>query len=466
MAILGQVTIDEIAVYSVSADPSVDGFAAAIGSIASLDDDVNGRLWIKSGAGNTAWSIIPRLPNATALTANRFVFPDANGMLVTTPYALWEGGTGGRFSFGLNAPATPQSTIHLDRGNAQGVHVRMTAGTTTGQTAGDGTEFGIDNAGAAEILQRENSPVNFYTNGILRGSFAAAGNFIVGATSTPIDITGASALPQFQIIGTSAVQMAGIQYSADTIGPVFNLLKSRGATIGAQGLVSSGDEFGRIQFRASDGVNFQAGASIRALVDGTASAGSMPGYMILMTTPTGSTTPVERMRIDSTGQSIFAANIRLGNGTDTTNGNMRFDGSEFLAREGGVWRNTVINPTVITSGTGGLSTTSATYSTITGLTTTPAAGTYLVYYSVNANITANSNGDVAVFLANNEQVETTRNIGVTSNFGTTSTVSGLCSAMTVLTVNGSQVVDVRFRENGGGTLTITNKVFILIPIAR
>jgi hypothetical protein len=41
MAILGQVTIDEIAIYSVSVDPSGDGFPAAIGSIASLDDDTN-----------------------------------------------------------------------------------------------------------------------------------------------------------------------------------------------------------------------------------------------------------------------------------------------------------------------------------------------------------------------------------------------------------------------------------------
>lgn len=125
------------------------------------------------------------------------------------------------------------------------------------------------------------------------------GYSLIGST-TPVDITGLSAIPIFQIQGTSAVQMAGIQYSNDTIGPVFNLLKSRGGLL-AQGLVSNNDEFGRLQFRASDGVNFQAGASIRGLVDGTASAGSMPGRLILMTTPTGSTTPVERMRISQDG---------------------------------------------------------------------------------------------------------------------------------------------------------------------
>lgn len=464
MAVIGQITVDQISIYEVDADPSVGGIPATIGSIASLYDGTNSRIWIKSGATDTGWSIVPRLSSGTPLTQGGFVFADANGNLITnTARAYWDGA--GRFSFGSNAPAIPQSTIHLDRGTGVGTHIRMTAGATTGQTSGDGSEFGIDDTGAAEIRQFENSAINFYTNNLLRASITSDGKLISGPTSTGIDITGSSAIPQFQIVGTSAVQMAGIQYSADTIGPVFNLLKSRGATIGAQGLVSSGDEFGRIQFRASDGVNFQAGASIRALVDGTASAGSMPGYLILMTTPTGATVPVERMRIDSTGQSIFSANIRLGNGTDTTNGNLRFDGSEFLVRQGGSWRNGTIVPTVITSGTGSLSTTSATYSTITGLTNTPAAGTYLVYYSVNVNITANSNGDVAIFLAGNEQTETTRNLGITNSLGT-STNSACLSAMTVVTVNGSQVVDVRFRENGGGTLAVTNKCFVLIPIAR
>lgn len=464
MAVLGQITVDEIYILSVDADPAGSSTPAPIGSIATLDNNTNGIMWLKTGSGDSAWSLIPRQANATQYATGLIPFADANGNLIGNTARLYWDATNNRMSIGANAPATPQSTIHIDRGNATGGHIRMTAGTTTGQAAGDGTEFGIDNTGAAEIRQYENSNINFYTNNLVRGSFAPNGQFILGGTS-PIDITGLGALPVFQILGTSAVQMVGIQYSADTIGPVFNIIKSRGATVGAQGLVSSGDEFGRIQFRASDGVNFQAGASIRALVDGTAAAGSMPGYMILMTTPTGSTTPVERMRITSTGLAIHSQGIRLGDETDTTNGNVRFNGSEFLAREAGVWRNIATVPIVFTSGTGALNTTSATYATVTGLTTTPAAGTYLAFYSVNVNISNNSNGDVALFSDGNEQVETTRNIGTTDTFGT-STVSGGLSAFTVLTVNGSQVVDVRFRENGGGTLTVTNKVFILIPIAR
>lgn len=462
MAILGQITVDEIYILSVDSDPAASSTVAPIGSLATLDDNTNAKIWLKTGAANNAWSIVPNQANATNLSNGGFVFANANGNLVTnTARAFWDGT--GRFSFGLNALAVPQSTIHLDRGNATGSHIRMTAGTTTGVTAGDGTEFGIDDTGAAEIRQYENSNINFYTNNLVRGAFAPNGQFILGSTA-PIDITGLGALPIFQIIGTASVQMAGIQYSADTIGPVFNLLKSRGASIGTQGLVSSGDEFGRIQFRASDGVNFQAGASIRALVDGTAAAGSMPGYLSLMTTPTGSTTPIERIRVTSTGLTIHSAGVRLGNETDTTNGNIRFDGSELLGRQGAIWRNLVINPFTITA-TGNVSTTSGTYSVVGSMTTTPAAGTYLVFFSSDASLSGETNGDVSMHIAGVEQTVTTRNIGITNNFGT-STLSSTLSFMTVATVNGSQVLDIRFRENGGSTLTIGNRSLVIIPIAR
>lgn len=464
MAILGQVTIDEIAIYSVSADPSGDGFPAAIGSIASLDDDTNGRLWIKSGAANTAWSIIPRLPNATAYTQGSIPFADANGFLAQNNAQLFWDNTNVRLGIGYNSP---QSTVHIDRGTATSANIRFTAGATTGQTSGDGFTIGIDAAGNADIRQNENSNINFYTNGSRTMRLNNSGELIIGTNATTVDISGLSTFPQFQIVGSSIgdVQMAAIKYGADTLPPVFNLLKSRGAAQ-SQGLLAADDEFGRLQFRGSDGVNFQAGASVRAAVDGTPSAGSMPGRLILMTTASGSTTPTERFVIDSIGQSIFSSNIRLGDGADTTNGNIRFNGSEFLARENDAWRNIAIQPTVITSGTGALNTTSATYATITGLTSTPAAGTYLVFYSVNIAITADSNGDVAIFLNGNEQVETTRNVGGITSGTATVSVSCSLSAFTVLTVNGSQVVDVRFRENGGGTLSVTNKVFILIPIAR
>lgn len=467
MAILDKVTVGEVLLITVDTDPTVSGVTAPIGSLSMVDNSTLGLLWVKTGSADTAWTGFPRLvAGQTALQNSAIAYTDPSGFLTTdTTKMIWEP-VNSRLGIGAAAPAVPQSTIHIDRGTGIGGHVRFTAGTTTGQTAGDGLEIGIDNAGNAELIQYENSNINFKTNNTQVGAFAPAGQFLLGNLTAPIDITGLGALVQFQIVGTAAVQMAGIQYSADTIAPVFNLLKSRGASIGAQGLLSASDELGRIQFRGSDGTNFQAGASIRALVDATAATGSMPGRLIFMTTPTGSTTPVQRVLIDSLGTMTLSQEIVLGPAAATANGAVQLAANgEIQVRQAGVWTVAGITPTVLTSGTGALTTTSGTYATITGLTATPAAGTYLVFYSVQAGITANGNGDVAIHLAAAEQVSTTRNVGVTGSVST-NTVATALSAFTVLTVNGSQVVDVRFRRNTAGTLTVTSKIFALIPISR
>lgn len=300
MAIIGQQTLDQVVILEVDTDPTVSGVTANIGSIATLYDGVNAKMWLKAAAANTGWFPVPRLSSSANLTVNSPVYPNAAGDLVNSPTQFILDPTNGRIGIGTAAIA-PVSTIHVDNGTGNLASIRFTAGSTTGQTNGDGTVFGIGTDGTAYIWQYENSQLVLATNNTRTGVFTPAGQFLLGNVTSAVDITGASAFPQFQIIGTTSVQMAGIQYSADTIAPVFNMLKSRGATVGTQGLLSLDDELGRIQYRGSDGVNFQAGASIRALVDGTAAAGSMPGRLIMMTTPTGTTTPVERMRISQNG---------------------------------------------------------------------------------------------------------------------------------------------------------------------
>lgn len=301
MAILGQITVDEILIISVDQSPVTSGILAPIGSLAILDDDTNANMWLKTGGTNTDWTVMPRTASGTPLQNNALVFTSPTGLLTTnTTNLIWDP-VNARLGIGSAAPAAPVNTIHLDRGTGQGSGIKFTAGTTTGQTTGDGFSIGIDGAGTAFLTQYENSQLIFQANNTRLMTLAPAGQVLIGASTAAIDITGASAFPLFQIIGLAAVQMAQIQYSADTIAPVFNSIKSRGATIGTQGLVLQDDELGRFQFRGSDGVNFQAGAAIRALVDGTAAAGSMPGRLIFMTTPLAGVTPVERMRISQNG---------------------------------------------------------------------------------------------------------------------------------------------------------------------
>lgn len=347
---------------------------------------------------------------------------------------------------------------------------------------------------------RLNKPADFLVNGTIvstpasttSNAFTATqGRVIIGGTMA-IDITGAGVVPTFQIIGTDpfATQMLAATYSNDANPSVFNLLKSRGATVGTPGLVSVNDEIGRLQFRASDGTNFIAAAAVRAQVDATAAGLSMPGRLNFWTTPSGSTVPLERMRIDSAGRiGINTTSINAAaqlDVTSTTGGFLPprmtavqrqaiasppagleiFDTTtnEKLAYNGTEWRVIGGTSTEIV-GTAAVTTTSGTYSTITGATNTPAAGTYKVEFDAYGGNSANGNCDVALHVAATEDVSTRRNIGNTSSFGTV-TVDGSFSFHRTITVNGSQVVDVRLRRLTAGTCSVDSRVFTLTPVAR
>lgn len=82
--------------------------------------------------------------------------------------------------------------------------------------------------------------------------------------------------------------------------------KTRGTTLGSNTAVVDGDILGKIFFQGADGSNLQQAAVISSEVDGAVSTGVMPGRLMFYTTPSGSSTPVERMRIDSNG------NVKIG----------------------------------------------------------------------------------------------------------------------------------------------------------
>jgi hypothetical protein len=71
---------------------------------------------------------------------------------------------------------TPAAQLHIDAGTGSAVAAKFTAGTTTGQTATDGFDVGVSTAGNAELRQRENLPLNIYTNNTLAESVGATGS--------------------------------------------------------------------------------------------------------------------------------------------------------------------------------------------------------------------------------------------------------------------------------------------------
>ena len=130
----------------------------------------------------------------------------------------------------------------------------------------------------------------------------ATGRVLVGTSSARSNFLNASlASAGLQIEGIAATNssMSFIRDGASSNPPRMFLAKSRGATVGSNALVQSGDILGSISFEGNDGAEFVEGAKIDSVVDGTAAADTMPSRLEFHTSNTSS--PIERMRIDSSG---------------------------------------------------------------------------------------------------------------------------------------------------------------------
>ena len=125
----------------------------------------------------------------------------------TNNYAIYSlGGQSyhaGNFGLGVTAPV---ARLHQDNGTAASTTHKFTAGTTTGQTATDGFDVGIDALGNGVINQNENLDISFKTNNTEVMRIEADGSVGIGsapatATST-LDITGSMAANIFATTGS------------------------------------------------------------------------------------------------------------------------------------------------------------------------------------------------------------------------------------------------------------------------
>lgn len=126
---------------------------------------------------------------------------------------------------------------------------------------------------------------------------------------------------------------------------------------------------------------------------------------------------------------------------------------------------TLLSSNEITA-TGSVTTTSSTPATITSMTETPAAGTWL--YMFNTDTISNAAGASVTFgfyLAGS-LIAVSQRVIVPFDGGTLSALSarGIVHLQSLIVVNGSQVVDVRW-SNSAGTSTITNRSLIRVRVA-
>jgi len=162
------------------------------------------------------------------------------------------------------------------------------------------TNTGIFSSGADRLA--------ISTNGTERVVVDASGRILVGGSSVSGPFSDQGQLQVIKTDGGSA--FATYRFTNDTGGSILYIGKSRGAIAGTNTAVIAGDTLGSIVFAGADGSSYQRAVSIRAIVGGTPGADpDMPGALLFEVTGDGSSTPSERMRLDSSG--------RLGLGTSS-----------------------------------------------------------------------------------------------------------------------------------------------------
>lgn len=171
---------------------------------------------------------------------------------------------------------------------------------------GNGTtdDFTLAGATGANILS--------VATGTTTARFFGAVN--IGGTFTRRSQSGI--LPQFQIEGTdfdtSSMSLFANNTGA-TVCPALFLSRSRGATVGSNTIVQSGDRLGIVLFEGTDGVKPVPGVILQAVVDGTPGVDDMPTRYEVLTCPDGSSSPTVKTVVGSNGS--FTVGSTEGTGT-------------------------------------------------------------------------------------------------------------------------------------------------------
>ncbi len=111
-------------------------------------------------------------------------------------------------------------------------------------------------------------------------------------------------------IGGTNIAQSILHRHSSSFGPFIVGARSQGDT-SAHVIVNDGDELFRVWGAGWDGGTYEVGASMAFRVDGTPGIDDMPGEIVWSTTPVGSATVTERMRLRNDGQLEIDFNLTL-----------------------------------------------------------------------------------------------------------------------------------------------------------
>ncbi len=128
----------------------------------------------------------------------------------------------------------------------------------------------------------------------------------VGANSLDADYTGFFGTAYVSSVGSgnAAYHFVALSNVDSGAGAAFYGAHTRGTGTDANTIVQINDELLHVGAVGADGAAFQEAGNITFEVDATPHGNDMPGRIVFRTTPDGSTTPAEALRIDNTQKVI------------------------------------------------------------------------------------------------------------------------------------------------------------------
>jgi len=303
----------EIAVARVQRSANYTG-----GTIGNVENGLWVPVTVAAGVANFEWGILSQMTNNATAGQNVAMYAqvtknstgpswgNVSEVIETTGANPASGTVGFEIDMTANGTDTSGNRIGLDI-----VAQTYLAGTLP--TIGHGIRIGPESGVAANgqyangitFLKTFATGINLSDADCSVADIITKGAVLVGGLSAKPTTSGGTVTSVLAVAGLGSI--TGANYSADANPTILTLAKSRNATKGSHTIVNDGDTIGDIRFEASDGTNFIRAAVIRATVSGTPGTNDMPGVMQFFTTPDGSATPVERLRISSTGEVTASA---------------------------------------------------------------------------------------------------------------------------------------------------------------
>jgi hypothetical protein len=217
---------------------------------------------------------------------------------------------------------------------------RLTFSTTADGNASPTERMRITSAGLVGIgtsgvglIQADgaSSRLAFATNSTERLRIDSSGRLLVG-TSSAVSVNGLTARLELHSQQTTDGASASIARLGNdgAPGPQLNFGKSRSGALSPGGIVQNNDYLGEISFCGDDGTDINSsGAKIMCQVDGTPGANDMPGRLVFYATPSGSSSPIETMRLRGNG---FVSALGVYSNTTAVAANVNVDSNGLMRR--------------------------------------------------------------------------------------------------------------------------------------